>query len=297
MGKDVYSGSAAARAAYDASDEALGTPLSRVCFEGPMEDLTRTANTQPAIVTTSVAILAALRERIDLPEPDCAAGHSLGEYSALVAAGALSLPDAVTLCRVRGAAMQEAVPQGQGAMAALMGLVAEDVRALCLEAAGDDVVSAANFNTPTQTVIAGHAAAVERAGELAAARGARVIPLKVSAPFHCALMAAARGPLGEALEAVTVSAPKFDVLANVDACPKPDPKAIAAALLEQVDHTVEWVTTIEAMRDRGVTHALEIGPGRVLAGLCKRITKDMKVLSISSIEAIDRARAFLDTGH
>jgi len=294
MGKDAYSSSAEARAVFNEANAALDEELARLCFEGPMADLTRTTNTQPAIVATSVALLRALQERFpELGDPSCAAGHSLGEYSALVASGALGLADAVKLCRVRGAAMQDAAPEGQGAMAAVMGLDSEAVSVVCREAAEGQIVSPANFNAPTQTVIAGHAPAVARAGGLAKARGARVIPLKVSAPFHCALMAPARAPLSEALAGTQVAPPRFEVLANVDASPKADAEAIKGALLEQVDHCVQWVKIFENMRARGVTHALEIGPGRVLAGLAKRIDKDLKVLSVSSMDAISKVGEFV----
>ena len=301
MGKDVYEASAAARAVFDDVDRELGQALTELCFEGPMEELTLTANTQPAIVTTSLALLAAMRERLGdaLVAPDCAAGHSLGEYSALSSAGAISLSEAAAVCRVRGRAMQEAVPPGEGAMAAVMSLDGSTVAEICGAASQEldgKVVSCANFNTPEQTVIAGHAEAVQRASALAKTRGGKVIPLKVSAPFHCALMRPARVAVESALGERRLDPPRFDVLANVDASAKPDPASILRALVDQVDSPVQWVRTIEAMKTRGITHALEIGPGRVLAGLVKRIDRDMKTLSVNGLEAIDKIPSFLEEG-
>ncbi len=296
MGKDVHVVSEAAREAFREADDALGESISGLCFDGPLDKLSLTANTQPAIVATSAALLAAARERLALPLPVCAAGHSLGEYSALVAAGALSLADAVRCCRVRGEAMQSAVPPGRGAMAAVMNLDGPVVAELCAEAAaGDDVVSCANFNAPSQTVIAGTQAAVERASQLAQARGGKTIPLNVSAPFHCALMAPAKAPLLAALEAATLSQPRFPVLANVDAAPQEGEGAVLDALVRQVDSPVRWVETIQAMRALGVTHALEFGPGRVLAGLARRIDRDLQVLSVNSAASIDKIQDFLET--
>lgn len=297
MGKDVFDGSAAARRCFEEADAAVGAPLSTLCFEGPAEQLTLTENTQPAIVTTSMALVAAARERFGdrLRPPDFAAGHSLGEYSALCAAGAFSLADAARVTRTRGRAMQAAVAPGVGAMAAVMGLEAGAVEALCGEAAEgtDEVLSCANFNAPIQTVVAGHAAAVRRAVGLAKGRGGKAIPLKVSAPFHCALMAPARDPLQKALDGATVGAPAFPVLANVDAEPKTTPEAVVTALIDQVDSPVRWVAIVEALVEEGVTHALEIGPGRVLAGLAKKIDKRLQVLSVNGADALDKIPEFL----
>jgi [acyl-carrier-protein] S-malonyltransferase len=295
MGKDVYSASESAREVYRAADAALGEAISSLCFDGPLETLTQTANTQPAIVATCAALLAAAQERLDLPDPACAAGHSLGEYSALVAAGALALGDAVKACRVRGEAMQAAVPEGEGAMAAVMNLDGPAVTETCEAASDAGIVSCANFNSASQTVIAGSKAGVRRAIELAKERGGKVIPLNVSAPFHCALMAPAREPLKKALEATNVRAPRFPVIANVDASEKTDPDAVIDALVRQVDNPVRWVETIENMRAEGVTHALEFGPGRVLAGLARRIDRGLKVLSVNSAESIDKIEAFLES--
>ncbi len=298
MGKDAYEQSQGARSAFEEADRALGESLSKLCFAGPLAELTLTTNTQPAIVATSMALLAALREAVPgMPEPAFAAGHSLGEYSALCAAGALGLGDAVKICRIRGSAMQRAVPEGTGAMAAVMNLDGAEVAAACREAlegaAEGEVVSCANFNAPSQTVIAGSVAAVARAGEIAKERGGKVIPLNVSAPFHCALMAPAKGAVSEALMQAEVRAPRFPVIANVDAEPKSDGAAVQKALVDQVDSPVQWVRTIEKLGALGVTHALEIGPGRVLSGLARRIDKNLEVLSVGGLEAIERVPSFL----
>jgi [acyl-carrier-protein] S-malonyltransferase len=294
MGKALARSSAAARAVYEQADAALGEPLSALCFEGPLDQLTLTRNTQPAIVATSVAVVAALRERYPnaLP-PALAAGHSLGEYSALVIAGALSLEDAVRLCRVRGAAMQDAVAPGAGAMAAILGLDQSAVVELCAEAAQGEVVAPANFNAPGQIVIAGAAAAVLRASQLAAQRRGKAIALNVSAPFHCALMRPAAERLADELARTNVQPLAIPVLANVDAEPNLDPSRVADLLVRQVDAPVQWVRTIERMAELGVTHALELGPGKVLAGLVKRITKRIRVLSVSDAESLEQVGPFL----
>lgn len=293
MAKDVTLGSRAAREVFERADAALGEPLSRLILEGPESDLTLTANAQPAIVTASIAILAALRERHPaLPLPAFGAGHSLGEYSALVAAGALQLEDAVRIVRARGRAMQEAVPPDVGAMAAVMGVEAARLEALCQEVSGDEVVSCANFNAPGQIVIAGHARAVGRVAELASAEKGKVIPLKVSAPFHCALMRPAARVVEAELAAVGIANPAFPIVANFDATPNSDPARVKELLVRQVDGAVRWEQAMRLMRDQGVTHALEIGPGKVLAGLMKRIAKDVKVHSVCDAAAIDGAAAF-----
>jgi [acyl-carrier-protein] S-malonyltransferase len=291
MGRAVADAFPSARRVFERADTALGEPLSTLCFEGPIEKLTETANTQPALVATSAAILAAIREaHPSLPPPAFAAGHSLGEYSALAAAGALELEDAIELCRIRGRAMQQAVPIGLGAMAALMGPTPEAVREICDEAAEGEVVSPANFNAHGQTVIAGHAAAVARASKLAADKGARAIPLKVSAPFHCALMRPALEPMRSALERTTMGAFAFPVVANVDAEPHTDAAEAKDLLLRQIEAPVQWVRTIERLRDEGVTVALEIGPGKVLAGLIKRIAKEIRVIGVADPDGISRLR-------
>jgi [acyl-carrier-protein] S-malonyltransferase len=293
MGKTLAAASAAARQVFDRADEALGEPLSRICFEGPIEDLTLTTNTQPALVTVSSALVAALRERWpDLPAPDFAAGHSLGEYSALVAAGTLDLAVAVRLCRLRGQAMQEAVPAGQGGMGAVMGMDADAVAALCADAAGGEVLGPANFNSPGQTVIAGTAGAVERARDLAVQRGGKVTLLKVSAPFHCALMRPAAERLAPEIARAKLGPFAFPVVANVDGEPNADPALVPGLLTRQIDAPVQWVRTVERLAAEGVTRALEIGPKNVLAGLVKRIDRRIKVLNVSDPESLEKALAF-----
>jgi [acyl-carrier-protein] S-malonyltransferase len=296
MGKAAFDASAAARAVFERSDRVLAATggISKLCFEGPKEELTLTANTQPAIVTTSLAVLAALREAIpELPAPSFATGHSLGEYSALVAAGAFELEDAVRIVRLRGQAMQEAVPPGEGAMAAVMGLAADVVEAVCAEAATTGVVSPANFNAPGQIVIAGQTAAVKRASELAAARGGKAMPLPVSAPFHCSLMRPAAERVAPELAKVQIGPLAFPVIANVDGEPNVDAARVRDLLVRQIDGAVQWVKIVERMAAEGVTQALEIGPGRVLGNLAKRITKDLRVLSVSDPASAGEVRTFL----
>jgi [acyl-carrier-protein] S-malonyltransferase len=294
MGKAAFEASPAAREVFASADRALGDPISTLCFEGPIETLTQTAVTQPAIVATSSALVAALREAHPGLVPAFAAGHSLGEYSALVAAVALGVEDAVRLCRLRGQAMQDAVPAGQGAMAAIMGLDPAGIKAVCAEAAQGEIVSPANFNAPGQIVIAGHAAAVARASAIVVDRKGKAIPLKVSAPFHCALMRPAAARLAPELAALTMRALAFPVITNVDGEPNVDPSRVADLLIRQIDGPVQWVKTIERMAAEGVTHAFEIGPGKVLAGLVKRIAKQIKVLNVSDPEAISKAAAFVE---
>ncbi len=282
MGKSLYDASPAARAVFDEADAVLSFGLSRLCFEGPDEELKSTANTQPAILTHSVAALADLKSRFPerLEGTAFAAGHSLGEYSAGVAAGALSFAQALKLVRRRGEFMQDAVPAGVGAMAAILGLPADAVEAACREAAGEDVVTPANFNSPEQTVIAGHAAAVARACEACKARGAkRTILLPVSAPFHCPLMAPARARLEPLLADARLADPLWPVVTNVDAAAVDRSEAIRDALARQVDSPVRWVASVELLAARGVDRAIEIGPGTVLAGLVKRIARGIAVES------------------
>jgi [acyl-carrier-protein] S-malonyltransferase len=280
MGKALYEASPAARAVFDAADAALGFPLSKLCFEGPEEELKLTANTQPAILTHSIAALEDLRARFPerLDGATLAAGHSLGEYSANVAAGALAFADAVRLVRQRGRFMQEAVPAGVGAMAAIVGLAPAEVEAACREAAQGEAVSPANYNSPEQTVIAGHAGAVERASQACLARGAkRAIPLPVSAPFHCALMSPARERMRPLLEAAAFSDARIPVVTNVDAAPAAAGPELRDALVRQVDSPVRWVESVQRLAREGVDRGLEIGPGNVLAGLVRRIEKGIKV--------------------
>jgi [acyl-carrier-protein] S-malonyltransferase len=294
MGKAFFDASAAAREVFERADAALGWPLSRLCFEGPESELTLTKNTQPAIVTTSIATLAALNEAVpDLPAPAFALGHSLGEYSALVAAGALTLEDAVRLVHVRGKAMQDAVPEGEGAMAALMGADAEAAATLCRDAAEGQVIQPANFNAPGQIVIAGHRAAVERAMKLAESRKQKAIPLKVSAPFHCSLMAPAAERMRTELAAIRFADPKFPVVSNVEATPNADKARIVDLLVRQIDGAVRWHESVAFVASAGVSRGLEIGPGKVLAGLVKRIDKRISVHSLAQPDALAKVREFL----
>jgi [acyl-carrier-protein] S-malonyltransferase len=295
MGKDLVEASPAAREVFARADAALGEPLSKLILEGPEDQLTLTANAQPALVTMSAAVLAALRERYpSLQAPRFAAGHSLGEYSALVAAGALSLEDAVRVVRARGRAMQGAVPPGEGAMAAIMGVDASRLESICREVAEESdaagapygTVSCANFNAPGQIVIAGTAKAVARVGGRAAEEKGKAIPLKVSAPFHCALMAPAAAILQSELEKVDVKPLAFPVVANVDARPNTEPGRVKELLVRQVDGAVRWEQAVRLMHMEGITHAIEIGPGKVLAGLGKRIAKEMKILSVGDVASL-----------
>ncbi|HTD51792.1 MAG TPA: ACP S-malonyltransferase [Thermoanaerobaculia bacterium] len=280
MGRKLYEESAAARAVFEEADAVLGFSVARLCFEAPEEELKLTANTQPAILAHSVAAFRDLRQRHPgrLEGAAFAAGHSLGEYSANVAAGSLSFADALNLVRARGGFMQEAVSPGVGAMAAILGLAADEVGRACEEAAQGEVVAPANFNSPEQTVIAGHAGAVERASEICRARGAkRAILLPVSAPFHCALMAPARERMQPLLEQANFSDPAWPVVTNLDAVPRGRAGDLREALVRQIDSPVRWVESVRTLRREGVDRALEIGPGNVLAGLVRRIEKGIAV--------------------
>ncbi|HEX4439123.1 MAG TPA: ACP S-malonyltransferase [Thermoanaerobaculia bacterium] len=283
MGKALCEASRAARMVFEEADEVLGFPLSRMCFDGPEAELKRTAITQPAILTHSVAAWADLRDRFPerLEGAACAAGHSLGEYSANVASGALPFARAVALVHARGRFMQEAVPEGVGAMAAIVGLEADQVDAACREAAASqpgEIVAPANYNSPEQTVIAGHAAAVARASEACLARGAkRAIPLQVSAPFHCALMSPARERMIPLLADAPFADASIPVVTNVDASPETAAARLWGALARQIDSPVRWVASVRRLAASGVERALEIGPGSVLAGLVKRIDRAIKV--------------------
>lgn len=294
MGKALSDSSSAAKEVFDRADAALDESLSSLCFEGPEDALQLTANTQPAILTASVATLEALQKaKPDLPAPAYAAGHSLGEYSALVATGALAFEDAVRLVRLRGQAMQSAVPEGEGGMLAVMGGTPEAVEQLCETARQDDVLSPANFNCPGQIVIAGHRRAVERAGAAAKSLKLKGIPLKVSAPFHCELMAPAAERVASALKHVEISPPTCPVLSNVDAQPNEDPARTGELLVKQICGAVQWEQTLRYLEGQGVTHALELGPGRVLAGLMKKTAPQIQVLSIGDPEALSKLDAFL----
>jgi [acyl-carrier-protein] S-malonyltransferase len=283
MGKDLAAAFPDARAVYERADAALaphGLVVSKVSFEGTDEELKQTAVTQPAILTHAIAVLEVLKSAGFAPE--IAAGHSLGEYAALVASGALTLEDAVVLVRRRGTFMQQAVPAGRGAMAAVIGLSGDDVAAVCAALpAGLGACSAANFNSPEQTVIAGTAEAVAAAAEPLKAKGAkRVLPLPVSAPFHCALMKPAEEMLAPHLAATRFSAMAFPVVTNADVAANTDPEAARAALLRQVCSPVRWVETVQLLAQR-TEGAIEVGPGAVLQGLGKRIARDWSIRTTS----------------
>ncbi len=277
MGRELAEGFPEARRVFEAADEAVGFSLSRMCFDGPEEALQLTANTQPAILMVSVAAAEALKAKG--VRPDYVAGHSLGEYSALVVAGALDFKDAVRLVRKRGEYMQSAVPVGQGAMAALLGLSMEAVDAVCREAAQGEVLSPANLNSPAQIVIAGHRGAVERAVELAKARGAkRAILLNVSAPFHCALMQPAAERLGRDLDEVRISDPHPPLVNNVDAQAVHDARTVREGLKRQVTAPVRWTETVQKLQSEGVSLFIEAGPGKVLSGLVRQIDRAAETL-------------------
>lgn len=290
---DAWAEDAAVRATLEQASTALGQDLAALITKGPAEDLNLTTNTQPVMLAAAVATYAAWRAAGGA-EPAVMAGHSLGEYSALTAAGALKLEDAVRIVRVRADAMQAAVPVGTGAMAAVLGLSDDDVRAVCAEAAGTEIVEAVNFNAPAQVVIAGHKAAVERACELAKGRGAkRALLLPVSAPFHSSLLKPAADVLQSALAGITVSEPAVQVVNNVDVASVSDPAGIRDALVRQAWHPVRWVEIIQAMKAQGVTHVVECGPGKVLNGLTKRIDKDLVGLAITDPASMQAALELL----
>jgi [acyl-carrier-protein] S-malonyltransferase len=285
MGRTIADAFPAARRVFEEVDEALGERLSTIVFEGPEDALTLTANAQPALMATSIATLRAL-ESTGVTVASTArfvAGHSLGEYSALVAAGSLSVTDAARLLRARGRAMQNAVAAGEGAMAALLGVDLEVAAAVAAEAAEDDVCDVANDNAPGQVVLSGSKAAVERAVAIAKTRGAkRAVLLAVSAPFHCSLMAPAAEAMAEALATTTVLAPSVPLYANVTAAPVTDPAEIRRLLVEQVTGTVRWRESIAALAVGGVDCFIEIGAGTVLTGLAKRIAKDARALAVGT---------------
>jgi [acyl-carrier-protein] S-malonyltransferase len=287
MGADLAESVPAARAVFDEADDALGIRLSKLCFEGPDEDLRLTANTQPAILTCSIATYEAAKAHGI--EPSFVAGHSLGEYSALVAAGAMSFRDAVQLVRKRGQFMQEAVPAGIGAMAAILGLEAGKLVAVCEEAAQGEVVSPANYNSPGQIVIAGHTAAVERAAELSLAAGARkAVMLPVSAPFHCALMEPARERLVPELDAIKFRDLSIPLVNNVAATVVVSGDEAREGLKQQVPNPVLWDQSIAKLAGEGVESFLEVGPGRVLTGLLRSIDRTLKGSAVGDLAGLEK---------
>jgi len=297
MGRDLAEAFAESRQVFDEADAALGFSLSKLCFDGSEDTLKQTENTQPAILTVSIAAYRAIEKRGIVP--DFAAGHSMGEYSALVAAGTLEFPAAVKLVRQRGRYMQEAVPAGEGAMAAILGLAPAEVADICKKAAGKEILSPANLNSPEQTVISGHAAAVKRAVEIASQSGAkRAVILPVSAPFHCELMAPAQKRLEPDLRAAAFAPLRFPVITNVDAEAITSGEEARDALIRQVTQPVRWFDSIREMIEAGVTIFVEVGPGKVLSGLLRQIDRSVHSFNVedakslqSTMDKIAQARA------
>ncbi|MGB1390267.1 MAG: ACP S-malonyltransferase [Paracoccaceae bacterium] len=293
MGMALAQAYPAAKAVFDEVDDTLNEKLSALIWEGDIETLTLTQNAQPALMATSLATMRALEaEGVGIDRAAFVAGHSLGEYSALAAAGALSIADAALLLRVRGEAMQRAVPAGEGAMAALLGLDFAAAQEVAAEAAGDDVCAAANDNDPAQVVVSGHRAAVERAVEIAKARGAkRAVMLPVSAPFHCALMEPAAREMDHALKEVTINAPAVPVVSNVEAAPVSDPDQIRGLLVQQITGRVRWRESVAAMAAAGVTEIWEIGAGKALSGMVRRIDRSIACTSVGTPEDVQSVTA------
>ena len=291
MGKALADAYPAAKAIFDEVDDALGESLSSLIWDGDIETLTLTKNAQPALMATSLAAMRALEaEGVSITGADYVAGHSLGEYSALAAAGAISVADTARLLRTRGTAMQDAVPVGVGAMAALLGLDFEAATAVAEEAAQGQVCQAANDNDPSQVVVSGHKEAVERALTIAKEKGAkRALLLPVSAPFHCALMKPAADVMAEALDDVQINAPAVPVVANVRAAAVTDPAMIRSLLVEQVTGSVRWRESVLWMADQGVTEAWEIGAGKALSGMIKRISKDVATNNVGTPDDVAAA--------
>ena len=288
MGRDLFDQFPESRSVFQEADDALGFAISKLCFEGSEEDLKRTENTQPAILSVSVAAFRALESREILP--DFAAGHSLGEYSALVAAGALAFSDAVKLARRRGSYMQEAVPAGEGAMAAILGLSPSDVAEVCKKAADNEIVSPANLNSPEQTVISGNASAVKRAVEIASQSGAkRSVMLPVSAPFHCALMKPAQDRFEKDLRTTKFSVLRFPVFTNADAEAITSGDEAREALIRQITLPVRWLDSVREMIDSGVTVFVEVGPGKVLTGLMRQIDRSVRCFNVEDSASLQAA--------
>lgn len=286
---DAWADNAIVSETMTQASQALGQDLSALIRSGPAEELNLTTNTQPVMLASAVAMYRAWLDAGGR-SPDWVAGHSLGEYSALAAAGSLELGDAVRLVRIRADAMQKAVPVGQGGMAAVLGLDDDTVRALCAQAAQGEVVEAVNFNAPAQVVIAGHKAAVERACDLAKEAGAkRALVLPVSAPFHSSLLKPAAETLSGALAGISLQAPAIPLVNNVDVASVTEPASIKDALVRQAWHPVRWVETIQFMKSQGVTHIVECGPGKVLSALVKRIDRDLVGLSINDPASLQTA--------
>ncbi|WP_440904000.1 ACP S-malonyltransferase [Catenovulum sp. SX2] len=284
---DLFDTHAVVKQTFEQASDALGYNLAELALNGPAEKLNQTQITQPALLTASTAIFRLLEEK-GVAAPAFLAGHSLGEYSALTAAGVIAFEDAVKLVELRGQAMQQAVPEGVGAMAAIIGLDDDAVKAACAEASGDQVVAAVNFNSPGQVVIAGHKDAVAKASELCKAAGAkRALPLPVSVPSHCSLMQPAADKLAEALNNIQLSAPKIAVVNNVDVKAEVEAAAIKDALKRQLYCPVRWTETVQFLASQGVTNLVEVGPGKVLNGLTKRIEKSLSAVSINDAASLE----------
>ncbi len=293
---NAFADHAVVRETVQEASDALNQDLGKLIAEGPAEDLNLTTNTQPVMLTASYAMYRAWLQAGG-PKPAIVAGHSLGEYTALVAAGALAFRDAVPLVRFRAQAMQTAVPVGEGGMAAILGLDDDTVRAVCAEASVAGVVEAVNFNAPAQVVIAGHKAAVEKACEVAKAKGAkRALPLPVSAPFHSSLLKPASDQLREYLASVEVQVPAIPVINNVDVAVVNEPAGIKDALVRQAAGAVRWVESVQAMSAQGVTHVIECGPGKVLAGLTKRIDGNLVGASIFDPASLEETLKLVTAG-
>ncbi len=287
MGKDLFDNFSVSREVFEEADDALGFSLSEMCFNGTTEDLALTANTQPAILTTSIAAFRAM-ESEGLSKPGFVAGHSLGEYSALVATGALSFADAVKTVRNRGTYMQEAVPVGVGAMAAILGLDLETIEQGCAEAAQGQVCSPANINSPSQIVIAGDTEAIDRACEILKEKGAkRAIKLNVSAPFHCALMMPAQERLAADLVGISYGEFQFPIVQNIDAQTNSDSAKVCEALTKQVSNPVRWLQSVENLVKLGATTFVEVGAGKVLSGLVKQINREARLLNVENTESLN----------
>jgi [acyl-carrier-protein] S-malonyltransferase len=290
MGKELAANHPVARRTFEEADEALGYAISKLCYEGPEDQLKLTEITQPAILTTSVAAWRVLAEQG--VQADFAAGHSLGEYSAHVAAGTLQFADAVRTVRNRGKYMQEAVPVGQGAMAAILGMALEALEEVCREAEQGESVAPANINSPNQIVISGTAAAVQRAADLAKAKGAkRAIMLQVSAPFHCSLMQPAQDRLADDLQKLAFNDSSIPVVKNIDGKPTQRGEESRDALIRQVTGAVQWVKSVETLRDAGVTTFFEVGPGKVLCGLTGQIIKGLTCANVEDEASLQKAMA------
>jgi [acyl-carrier-protein] S-malonyltransferase len=292
MGLDLAQNFAVARQVFEEADDALGFSISRLCFEGPAEELQLTENTQPAILTTSVAAFRAAREH-GLPAPQFVAGHSLGEYSALVAAGVLEFADAVKIVRARGHYMQEAVPVGTGAMAAVIGGELNAIEEACRQASGDQVCSVANSNSPSQVVIAGNTEAVDRAIDLLKGVARRVIKLNVSAPFHCALMKPAEEKLSVHLSHLLFVTPLMPVVTNVDAEMTTWPPRLRRALQQQVSAPVRWLESMQLLINEGARTFVEVGPGKVLSGLMRQTNRDVSCLNVEDAASLEATLAAL----